>query len=179
MDKKKYTVNSRYLKLSTRDQQICSRHREFDLSSSHFVYIDKDRTACFVWDIESSTYWVIEISRFDCIYIYYFFQSNTLNIICKDLVYIYSKQIKICLKESFSQSLFYVRYHSRIATSELLADHDRIIFPKWYSISSLCADLHGVLTMIHRKRFYHKFILINLTLLHAGLYRCFSPIPTD
>ena len=64
--------------------------------------------------------------------------------------YIYSKQIKICLKEYFSQSLFYVRYHSRIATSELLADHDRIIFPKWYSISSLRADLHGVLTTIHR-----------------------------
>ena len=81
---------------------------------------------------------------------------------------VYSKQIKICLKESFSQSLFYVRYHSRIATSELLADHDRIIFPKWYSISSLRADLHGVLTTIHR----------NLTLLHAGLHRCFSPIPT-
>ena len=30
------TDNSRYLELS-RDQQICSRHREFDLSSSHFV----------------------------------------------------------------------------------------------------------------------------------------------
>ena len=30
------TVNSQYLELS-RNQQICSRHREFDLSSSHFV----------------------------------------------------------------------------------------------------------------------------------------------
>ena len=125
---------------------------------------------------------LIEYSRYRdlTVYIYYFFQSNPLNIICKDLVYIqYSKQIKICLKESFSQSLFYIRYHSRIATSEILADHDRIIFPKWYSISSLRADLHGVLTTIHRKRFYHKFILINLTLLHAGLHRYFSPIPTE
>ena len=51
----------------------------------------------------------------------------------------------------------------RIATSELLADHDRIIFPKWYAISSLCTGLHGVLTTIHRKCFYHNFILINLT----------------
>ena len=31
-----FTVNSRYLELS-RDQQVCSRHRQFDLSSSNFV----------------------------------------------------------------------------------------------------------------------------------------------
>ena len=31
-----YTVNSPYLELSG-DQQICSTHREFDLSSSHLV----------------------------------------------------------------------------------------------------------------------------------------------
>ena len=48
------TVNSRYLELS-RDQQICLRHRELDLLSSHFVCIDKDGTDCFVRDIESST----------------------------------------------------------------------------------------------------------------------------
>ena len=34
-----YTANSRYLELSTRDQQICSRHREFDLLSIRDIEI--------------------------------------------------------------------------------------------------------------------------------------------
>ena len=79
----------------------------------------------------------------------------------QDLVYIYSKQIKICLKRIFLAIplLRYCRYYSRIV-------------PKFWTFGRprshyfLCAGLHWTYNNDSQETLLHRnFILINLTLL--------------